>query len=57
LKWRYRGRKGDAIFFWNVDPSGAPDKRTYHAGLAPTRGEKWLLSQWIRERAPQPPAK
>ncbi|HWA92781.1 MAG TPA: 2OG-Fe(II) oxygenase [Rhizomicrobium sp.] len=49
LDWRYRGAKGDAILFWNVDPSGAPDPLTLHAGLAPTRGEKWLLSQWIRQ--------
>ncbi|HEY5336779.1 MAG TPA: 2OG-Fe(II) oxygenase [Rhizomicrobium sp.] len=48
LDWRYRGAKGDAILFWNVDPSGVPDRSTLHAGLAPTRGEKWLLSQWIR---------
>ncbi len=48
LDWRHRGSKGDAILFWNVDPSGAPDPATLHAGLAPTRGEKWLLSQWIR---------
>jgi len=26
---------------------------TLHTGLPPTRGEKWLLSQWMRER-PQP---
>jgi len=49
LDWKYRGRTGDAILFWNVDVSGAPDLKTRHAGLAPTRGEKWLLSQWIRE--------
>lgn len=48
LDWRYRGQKGDAILFWNVDPLGAPDPATLHAGLAPARGEKWLLSQWIR---------
>lgn len=48
LDWRYRGGKGDAILFWNVDEHGAPDRRTLHAGLAPTRGEKWLFSQWIR---------
>jgi hypothetical protein len=48
LGWRYRGQKGDAILFWNVDPSGAPDPATLHEGLAPSRGEKWLLSQWIR---------
>jgi hypothetical protein len=48
LNWRYRGNKGDAILFRNVDATGAPDPTTLHAGLSPTRGEKWLLSQWIR---------
>ena len=50
LDWRHRGAKGDALMFWNVGPDGAPDRGTRHAGLAPTRGEKWLLSQWIRAR-------
>jgi hypothetical protein len=49
LDWRYRGAKGDAILFWNVDEGGVPDEQTLHAGLAPARGEKWLLSQWIRQ--------
>lgn len=53
LGLRYRGQPGDGLFFWNVDPAGAVDRRTLHAGLAPTRGEKWLLSKWIRDR-PQP---
>lgn len=47
---RYKGHTGNAIFFWNVTPEGEPDRRTVHAGLPPTRGEKWILSQWIRER-------
>jgi hypothetical protein len=47
----FKGRKGDALIFWNVDEDGAPDLRTLHAGTAPTRGEKWLFSQWIRMRA------
>jgi hypothetical protein len=47
----FKGRKGDALVFWNVLPDGAPDRRTLHAGTAPTRGEKWLFSQWIRVRA------
>jgi prolyl 4-hydroxylase len=50
LGWRHRGAKGDALVFWNVRPDGTPDRGTRHAGLAPTRGEKWLLSQWIRAR-------
>jgi hypothetical protein len=32
----------------NTDETGRPDRRTMHVGLPPTRGEKWLLSQWIR---------
>lgn len=50
LDFKFKGNTGDALAFANVDPSGAPDPRTLHAGLAPTSGEKWLLSQWIRNR-------
>jgi hypothetical protein len=52
LGLRHRGRKGDALVFFNVDATGRADPRTWHAGLPPTRGEKWLLSQWMRDRAP-----
>jgi hypothetical protein len=47
---RWKGGTGNAIFFWNVEPDGAPDRRTAHAGLPPLSGEKWLLSQWMRAR-------
>ncbi len=46
----FKGRKGDALIFWNVTPDGAPDPRTLHMGSAPSSGEKWLFSQWIRLR-------
>ena len=46
----FKGRKGDALMFWNLTESGEPDWRTRHIGTAPTRGVKWLLSQWIRSR-------
>lgn len=46
----FRGEKGDAIMFANVLPDGAPDENTWHAGLPPTAGRKWVLSQWIRSR-------
>ena len=48
---RHRGRRGDALVFHNLDAAGRPDRRTLHTGLAPTQGEKWLLSQWIRDGA------
>jgi hypothetical protein len=51
LGLRFKGGGGDALIFANVNTAGAPDRRTLHAGLPPTAGEKWLLSQWIRDRA------
>jgi prolyl 4-hydroxylase len=50
---RWKPRRGRALFFWNVDPDGAPDRRTLHAGRPVARGEKWMLSQWIAGRRPQ----
>lgn len=50
LGWRHEGRPGDALVFRNVTDAGEPDRRTLHAGRAPTRGEKWLLSKWVRSR-------
>ena len=50
LDLRFKGRKGDAILFWNADAAGRPDRTTVHAGLAPTEGRKWLLSQFLRDR-------
>jgi len=48
----YRAQQGDALFFANVTPDGAPDPQALHAGLPPTSGEKWVFSQWIRDRFP-----
>ena len=50
LNYVFKGRTGDALMFGNVSASGAIDPNTLHAGLPPTRGEKWLLSQWVRDR-------
>lgn len=47
---RYKGARGDALLFANVTPSGALDYDTLHAGLPPTSGVKWVLSQWVRDR-------
>lgn len=48
---KYRGRTGDALFWANTRPDGRIDLATRHAGLPPTSGEKWVYSQWLRERA------
>lgn len=50
LDWRYKGKAGDALVFWNTTPDGEPDARALHAGLPLTQGEKWIYSKWIRAR-------
>jgi hypothetical protein len=47
---KYRGKTGDAVVFSNVLPDGRPDFNTVHAGLPPTSGRKWILSQWLRSK-------
>ena len=56
LGLRYRGGKGDALIFVSVDRSGAPDPRMRHAGRPTTSGEKWVLSQFVRNRPLAPVA-
>jgi prolyl 4-hydroxylase len=55
LGFGYRGETGAGLMFRNLDPAGQPDRRMLHAGQPPTSGEKWLLSQWIRDRDGQAP--
>jgi len=46
----HKGRRGEGIFFVNSD-HGRADTRTLHAGRTPVGGEKWIVSQFIRDRA------
>jgi hypothetical protein len=48
IKWKFKGKTGDALVFWNVTPDGELDRKTLHAGLPVKKGEKWLYSKWIR---------
>jgi hypothetical protein len=48
----HRGKTGDALVFGSVDAAGRPDPRSQHAGCPPTLGEKWVFSQWVRDRSP-----
>jgi prolyl 4-hydroxylase len=47
---KFRGEPGEALVFDNMGADGAGDMNTVHSGLAVTRGEKWVLSQWIRDK-------
>jgi prolyl 4-hydroxylase len=46
----HKGRRGEGLYFINALRSGGPDLRSWHAGRPPARGEKWILSQFIRNR-------
>src|SRR5262245_39057236 len=50
LGLRYHGGKGQGLFFTNALANGEPDLRMVHAGLPPKDKEKWLMSQFIRNR-------
>jgi hypothetical protein len=56
LGLQHRGRTGEALAFFSVDAAGGCDPRTLHAGLPPNRGEKWVLSQFVRDRRVAPGA-
>jgi hypothetical protein len=48
---RHKGKRREGLLFVNALPSGPPDLRMVHAGTPPTSGEKWIVSQFIRNRA------
>jgi predicted 2-oxoglutarate/Fe(II)-dependent dioxygenase YbiX len=50
LGWRFKGKLGDALIFWNLNQQGERELDSLHAGLPVTKGEKWLLSKWVRQR-------
>lgn len=47
---RHKGTGGDGLYFMNVTREGAPDPNTLHAGRPPENGEKWVITQFIRDR-------
>ena len=51
LDLRHKGALAEGLFFVNSLPSQEPDLRALHAGRPPTSGEKWIFSQFIRDRA------
>ena len=50
LDVRNKGRTGEGLFFVNAFADGSPDVRTLHAGRAPVSGEKWIVSQFVKNQ-------
>src|SRR5690606_3513001 len=47
---KHKGRRGEGLYFVNALKTRAPDLRMIHAGRPPVGGEKWVVSQFIRDR-------
>ena len=45
----HKGSRGEGLFFVNAI-DGKADTRTLHAGRTPAGGEKWIISQFVRDR-------
>uniref|UniRef100_A0A3P8Q999 procollagen-proline 4-dioxygenase n=1 Tax=Astatotilapia calliptera TaxID=8154 RepID=A0A3P8Q999_ASTCA len=43
-------KKGTAVFWYNLYPSGEGDYRTRHAACPVLLGNKWVSNKWIHER-------
>ncbi len=50
LGFEHKGSAGEGLYFVNALPDGAPNLRMLHAGKPPLAGEKWIVSQFIRNR-------
>lgn len=46
----HRGSLGEGICFSNALADATPDQRMLHAGRPPTRGEKWIVTQFVRSK-------
>lgn len=42
--------KGTLVAWENLYPDGTPNPDSLHAGLPVTKGEKWILVIWVREK-------
>ncbi len=45
----HKGSRGEGLFFVNA-VDAKPDTRALHAGRSPVSGEKWIVSQFVRDR-------
>lgn len=50
LGFSHKGSTGEGIYFVNALADLTPDLRMLHAGCPTTRGEKWIVTQFIRSR-------
>lgn len=50
LGWAVSPLRGNAVYFEYCDAAGRVDPRSLHASAPVTRGEKWVVTKWMRQR-------
>lgn len=50
IDFSYVPRKGQALYFEYTDAEGILDPLSLHGGAPVVRGEKWIVTKWMRER-------
>jgi hypothetical protein len=45
----HRGARGDGFFFINAHEDRSPDRDMLHTGSPPSAGQKWIVTQFIRD--------
>lgn len=50
IDFSYVPRKGQALYFEYAAADGSLDPLSLHGGAPVVRGEKWILTKWMRER-------
>lgn len=48
-QWQFKGSSGDLLLFSNTDSEGIQDPSSLHQGKPTIKGQKWVLSKWIRQ--------
>ena len=49
---KIKGKKGDAVFWYNIKKNGELDEMTLHGGNPITKGTKYGLNIWVRTKEP-----
>ena len=47
---KVKPRKGDAVLFLSTFPDGTYDDHALHGACPVTKGVKWSMAKWIRDK-------
>jgi len=48
--WLVKPSAGKAVCWRNMNPNGTLNSATLHSGLPPTKGSKYIITKWFREK-------